>query len=64
MPGFTHYIASKAGVIGLTRALATEFGQDGVTANAIAPGQTRTPGTESRKTVPGGMSQQEFFCVS
>ena len=61
MPGFTHYIASKAGVIGLTRALATEFGQDGVTANAIAPGQTRTPGTESRKTVPGGMSQQEFF---
>jgi NAD(P)-dependent dehydrogenase (short-subunit alcohol dehydrogenase family) len=63
VPGFTHYIASKAGVIGLTRALATEFGQDGVTANAIAPGQTRTPGTESRKTVPGGMSQQEFFRV-
>ena len=63
VPGFTHYIASKAGVIGLTRALATEFSQEGVTANAIAPGQTRTPGTESRKTVPGGMSQQEFFRV-
>ncbi len=61
VPGFTHYIASKAGVIGLTRALATEFGQDGITANAIAPGQTRTPGTEGRKTVPGGMSQETFF---
>ena len=63
VPGFTHYIASKAGVIGLTRALATEFGQDGITANAIAPGQTRTPGTEARKEIPGGMSQEEFFVV-
>src|SRR5262249_37311530 len=61
VPGFTHYIASKAGVIGLTRALATEFGQDGITANAIAPGRTRTPGTEGRKTIPGGMPQETFF---
>jgi NAD(P)-dependent dehydrogenase (short-subunit alcohol dehydrogenase family) len=63
VPGFTHYIASKSGVIGLTRALATELGQDGITANAIAPGQTRTPGTEGRKEIPGGMSQEEFFGV-
>jgi NAD(P)-dependent dehydrogenase (short-subunit alcohol dehydrogenase family) len=63
VPGFTHYIASKAGVIGFTRALATEFGEDGVTANAIAPGQTRTVGTESRKEIPGGMSQEDFFHV-
>jgi len=63
VPGFTHYIASKAGVIGLTRALATEFGADGITANAIAPGQTRTPGTEGRKEIPGGMPQEEFFHV-
>jgi NAD(P)-dependent dehydrogenase (short-subunit alcohol dehydrogenase family) len=61
--GFSHYIASKAGVIGLTRALATEFGDDGVTVNAIAPGMTRTPGTEARKQIPGGMSQEEFFVV-
>lgn len=63
VPGFAHYITSKAGVIGLTRALATEFGEDGVTANAIAPGQTRTPGTEARKEIPGGLSQEDFFRV-
>lgn len=63
VPGFTHYITSKSGVIGLTRALATEFGQDGITANAVAPGQTRTPGTTSRKEIPGGMSQEAFFDV-
>jgi NAD(P)-dependent dehydrogenase (short-subunit alcohol dehydrogenase family) len=61
VPGFTHYIASKAGVIGLTRALATECGEDEVTANAIAPGLTRTKGTLARKEMPGGMSQDAFF---
>ncbi len=61
LPGFTHYIASKAGVIGFTRALATEFGDFGVTANAIAPGLTRTPGTEAREKIAGGMTKEEFF---
>ena len=37
------YTASKAGVAGLTRALAIEWGPKGVNVNAIAPGVFRTP---------------------
>jgi NAD(P)-dependent dehydrogenase (short-subunit alcohol dehydrogenase family) len=61
LPGFAHYVASKAGVIGLTRSIATEYGQSGITANAIAPGLTKTPGTEAREQIAGGMTKEEFF---
>ena len=36
--GGAHYTASKAGVIGLTRAMAKEVGEHGITVNAICPG--------------------------
>ena len=36
--GGAHYCAAKAGVLGLTRALARELGPDGIRANAITPG--------------------------
>ena len=37
------YIASKAGVAGLTRALAMDLGKDGILVNAICPGAIETP---------------------
>jgi NAD(P)-dependent dehydrogenase (short-subunit alcohol dehydrogenase family) len=39
-PMFLHYVTSKAGVIGLTRALAREVGADNINVNAITPGLT------------------------
>ena len=40
--GFAHYVASKGGIIGLTRALAVELGPHNICINCIAPGFTDT----------------------
>ena len=42
-PSLPHYTASKAGLVGLIRTLAVEYGPDGITANAVAPGVIETP---------------------
>jgi 3-oxoacyl-[acyl-carrier protein] reductase len=39
-PFFVHYVTSKGGVIGFTRALARELGPDNIAVNAITPGLT------------------------
>ena len=52
LPGEAVYCMVKAGVSHLTRCLAVEWGQYGITANAVAPTYIRTPGTERSLSDP------------
>jgi NAD(P)-dependent dehydrogenase (short-subunit alcohol dehydrogenase family) len=62
--GFVHYMASKAGIVGITRALASELGPHGITVNAISPGLTRSPGTLARTPRPGIASMDDEFAMA
>ena len=46
-PGQANYAASKGGIEGMTRCLATELGRRGITVNAVAPGFIETDMTEA-----------------
>ena len=41
-PGFMHYVTSKAAIVGMTRVMARELGDDNINVNAIMPGYTET----------------------
>jgi NAD(P)-dependent dehydrogenase (short-subunit alcohol dehydrogenase family) len=42
-PEYWHYAAAKAGIVAMTRTIARQYGRDGVTAFAVAPGFVNTP---------------------
>jgi 3-oxoacyl-[acyl-carrier protein] reductase len=42
-PDYWHYAAAKAGVVAMTRTIARQYGRDGITAFAVAPGFVNTP---------------------
>jgi NAD(P)-dependent dehydrogenase (short-subunit alcohol dehydrogenase family) len=52
LPGEAIYCASKAAVSHLTKCLAVEWGEHGITVNAVAPTFIRTPGTEPALSDP------------
>jgi 3-oxoacyl-[acyl-carrier protein] reductase len=52
VPNQAHYVASKGGIVALTRAAALEGAPLGVRANSVAPGPIRTPMAEERLSDP------------
>jgi NAD(P)-dependent dehydrogenase (short-subunit alcohol dehydrogenase family) len=56
VPGLTHYMASKMGVIGFTRALANDVASYSITANAVGATLSRTPGVLS--SIPEELQHQ------
>ncbi len=59
-PGQANYAASKGGVEGLTRCLATELARRGVTVNAVAPGFIETDMTEAVVNAAGDMIKKKI----
>lgn len=63
--GQANYAAAKAGLVGLTKTIAKEFGSKGITANAIAPGfietdMTANLGEEIRKGVEKSLPLRRY----
>lgn len=59
-PRMAHYVASKGGVIGMTKALAVELGPHGITVNTIPPGAIETP-MSRRAQATGSLPDTEII---
>lgn len=59
--GMAHYVAAKGGVVGFTRALASEVGEHGVTVNAVAPHGVLSPGM---RAMPGSEEQEKIVVAA
>lgn len=60
LPLLAAYAAAKHGVIGLVRSLAAELGGEGITANAVCPGATRTAMLDASAALYGLADPEEF----
>ncbi|WP_395103812.1 SDR family NAD(P)-dependent oxidoreductase [Actinomadura sp. SCN-SB] len=62
MPAISHYVTAKHALHGFTRAVALEYGKQGITCNALCPGavptQSRPSGDAAAKAA--GMTREEF----
>jgi meso-butanediol dehydrogenase/(S,S)-butanediol dehydrogenase/diacetyl reductase len=66
-PQMAGYSTAKAGLLGLTRSLAVDYGPEGVRVNAICPGWVRTPMADAEMDALGarrGLSREEAYALT
>lgn len=56
-PGMLHYVATKGAIVSMTRTLATELGDHGITVNSVAPGFTLSDGVHNNAQLAGTVAE-------